>query len=184
MPAAAPLPASRHALLTLVAVATLVVAAAARAGDAPAGEGLWARCAADLGLAAGTAAVERHIGIGAEMQDRLLPLILSGEKTITTTSPWLVEAGLAREPVVGTYSVLLDGAGRARAVLRTTRVETLPFDAVTAEHSRHEGEPVRPLEAWRAVHVRYFTRTLAPLGKTPEPDMPVTLEWFEVVCNE
>lgn len=170
--------------LVLAAVATLVVATAARAGDRVEAAGLWERCAASLGLPAGTEAAERNIGIGAEMQDRLLPIILSGEKTITTTSPWLYEAGLAREPVVGAYSVLLDGSGTARAVLRTTRVETLAFDEVTEEHSRHEGAPVRPLEAWRAVHVRYFTRTLAPLGRQPTPDMPVTLEWFEVVCSE
>jgi uncharacterized protein YhfF len=183
MPVCVTLPTPRRALLALAAAATLAVVAAAQAGE-PAGDSLWARCASGLGLEAGTEAVERHIGIGAQMQDRLLPLILSGEKSITTTSPWLFEAGLAREPVVGTYSVLLDGTGRARAVLRTTRVETLPFDAVTAEHSRFEGEPVRPLEAWRAVHVRYFTQTLAPIGKAPTPDMPVTLEWFEVVCSE
>jgi len=146
--------------------------------------GLWARCAAELGLPEGTEAVERHIGLGAQMQDRLLTIILAGEKTITSTSPWLYEAGLAREPVVGAYSLLLDGAGEPRAVLRTTRVETLPFDAVTAEHSQYEGESVRPLEAWRAVHVRYFTQTLAPLGREPTPDMPVTLEWFQVLCSD
>lgn len=175
---------SRLGSLIVVAAATLVVAAAARAeGPAPA-SALWERCAAQLGVPAAPPAVERHIGLGAEMQDRLLGIILAGEKTITTTSPWLVEGGLARQPEVGALSVLLDGAGRARAVLRTTRVETLGFDEVTAEHSRYEGPPVRPLEAWRAVHQRYFTQTLAPLGREPTPDMPVTLEWFEVVCRE
>lgn len=175
---------ARRGILAAAVVATLGVAAAVRAGEAAPASGLWARCAASLGVEAGTGAVERQIGIGAEMQDRLLPIILSGEKTITTTSPWLYQAGLAREPVAGAYSVLLDGAGQPRAVLRTTRVETLPFDQVTEEHSRYEGAPVRPLEAWRAVHVRYFTQTLAPLGRQPTPDMPVTLEWFEVVCTQ
>lgn len=176
-------PWTRTLLAAFAAAATLGVAAAAVA-DPPSTQDLWARCAAERGLPADTAAPERHIGLDPEMQDRLLGIILAGEKTITTTSPWLFESALAREPVAGAYSVLLDSAGRARAVLRTTRVETLPFDAVTAEHSRYEGRPVRPLEAWRAVHVRYFTRTLAPLGRQPTPDMPVTLEWFEVVCTQ
>jgi uncharacterized protein YhfF len=171
-------------LLMLVVVLSSPPPTSAEQPAESAAAGLWARCAAELGLPAGTEAVERHIGLGAQMQDRLLAIILAGEKTITTTSPWLYEAGLAREPVVGAWSVLLDGAGRPRAVLRTTRVETLPFDAVTAEHSQYEGETVRPLEAWRAVHVRYFTQTLAPLGREPTPDMPVTLEWFQVLCSD
>jgi uncharacterized protein YhfF len=171
-------------LLMLVVAASCAATTSAEQPAESAAAGLWARCAAELGLPAGTEAVERHIGLGAQMQDRLLAIILAGEKTITTTSPWLYEAGLAREPVVGAWSVLLDGAGRPRAVLRTTRVETLPFDAVTAEHSQYEGETVRPLEAWRAVHVRYFTQTLAPLGREPTPDMPVTLEWFQVLCSD
>ena len=175
---------ARRSALIAAVVATLVVTTTAGAGDPVAAAGLWERGAASHGLPAGTEAAERRIGLSAEMQDRLLPIILSGEKTITTTSPWLYEAGLARQPVAGAYSVLLDAAGKPRAVLRTTRVETLAFDAVTAEHSRYEGAPVRPLEAWRAVHLRYFTQTLAPLGRQPTPDMPVTLEWFEVACSE
>jgi len=170
--------------LLQLAVAAFCAATASAEEPAESAAGLWARCAAELGLPEGTEAVERHIGLGAQMQDRLLTIILAGEKTITSTSPWLYEAGLAREPVVGAYSLLLDGAGEPRAVLRTTRVETLPFDAVTAEHSQYEGESVRPLEAWRAVHVRYFTQTLAPLGREPTPDMPVTLEWFQVLCSD
>jgi uncharacterized protein YhfF len=42
---------------------------------------------------------------------------------------------------------------------------------------------VRPIEAWREVHRRYFDRVLAPLGRAWALDMPVTLERFEVACR-
>jgi uncharacterized protein YhfF len=142
----------------------------------------WQRCAARLNVPSDQPVRTRRFGDTAEMTQRLLPLVISGEKTITTTSPWIYERDPAVKPIEGGYSIVLDETGEARAVLRTTLVKTLRFDEVTEEYSQYEGKPVRPLEQWRAVHVRYFTRMLAPLGKEPASDMPVTLERFEVVC--
>lgn len=144
---------------------------------------LWTRCAPRLAADAEAVPRTRRFGETDEMTQRLLPLVLDGEKTITTTSPWLYEHDPESRPVEGGYSIVLDERGLARAVLRTTSVHTLPFDEVTEEFSRYEGKPVRPIEAWREVHVRYFTRKLAPLGRTLAADMPVTLERFEVVCR-
>jgi uncharacterized protein YhfF len=126
---------------------------------------------------------ERRLGVTPESTNTMYSLILSGEKSMTTTSPWLYEADPALRPVVGGYSVLLDAEGRATAVLRTTEVKELPFDRVTAEDSRYEGKPIRPLPAWRDTHVRFFNRELKPLGREWSATMPVTLERFEVVCR-
>lgn len=144
---------------------------------------LWARCADRIGVAAGQPVRTRRFGETTEMTQLLLGLILAGEKTITTTSPWIYEHDPESKPVEGAYSIVLDEAGLPKAVLRTTSVKTAPFDAVTEEDSQYEGPTVRPIEAWRAVHVRYFTRVLARVGKVPTNDMPVTLERFEVVCR-
>lgn len=116
------------------------------------------------------------------MSNLLLGFMLAGEKKITSTSPWLYDDDLQAAPVAGDYWVVMDGAGRPSAVLRTTVVKTLPMDEVTEQDSQYEGPTVRSIEAWRKVHWNFFTRVLAPLGKTPTADMPVTLERFEVVC--
>ncbi len=168
-----------------VYAALLGFAALAAAGDVPSprSQELWTRCATQLGVPVDLPVRTRRFGETAEMTQRLLPLVLSGEKTITTTSPWLYEHDPEAKPVKGGYSIVLDETGAARAVLRTIAVKTMPFDAVTEEDSRYEGKPVRPIEAWRDVHVRFFTRVLARIGKTPSPDMPVTLERFAVVCR-
>jgi uncharacterized protein YhfF len=160
---------------------------AARAAGRPAlgaaARAAWDRCTKQAGAGADAAVRERRLGVTPESTNTMYSLILAGEKSMTTTSPWLYEADPALRPVVGGYSVLLDAEGRAAAVLRTTEVKELPFDRVTAEDSRYEGKPIRPLPAWRETHVRFFNRELKPLGREWSATMPVTLERFEVVCR-
>jgi uncharacterized protein YhfF len=159
------------------------VAAVRAAGRSPLGDAArtaWERCALQVGAGAGAPVRERRIGVTPASTNTMYALILSGEKTITTTSPWLYEADPAQRPVVGGYSVLLDAGGQAAAVIRTTEVKELPFDQVTADDSRFEG---RPLAAWRELHVNFFNRELKPLGREWSATMPVTLERFEVACR-
>lgn len=166
-------------------LAGAVLSLLARAEGLPlsdAARAYWADCAAGIGERGDRAARTRRFGSTPEMSDLLLGLVLAGEKTITSTSPWLYDQDLQAAPVVGDYWVVMDGAGKPAAVLRTTEVTTMPMDQVTEDHSRHEGPTVRPIEAWRKVHWNFFTRVLAPLGKVPTADMPVTLEYFEIVC--
>jgi uncharacterized protein YhfF len=181
---------ARQAAPRPVAAANAAPASAAAAGlaplpaqpDAP-GRDAWARCAARLGVAADVPLRLRRFGETRDASARLQALILSGEKTVTATSPWIHDADASQRPVEGGWSLLVDADGRPAAVLRTTNVKTVPFGAVTAADSQYEGKPVRPIEAWRDVHQRYFERVLAPLGRRWSADMPVTLERFEVACR-
>lgn len=142
----------------------------------------WVDCAAGINEPADRPLRARRFGSTPEMSELLLGLVLAGEKTITSTSPWLYDDDLQAAPAVGDYWVVMDGAGKPSAVLRTTGVKTLPMNEVTGQDSQLEGPSVRPIEEWRRVHWNFFTRMLAPLGKAPTADMPVTLEYFEVVC--
>jgi len=143
----------------------------------------WQGCAAKLGVALDEPYRVRRFGDNEAMTNVLTGLILSGEKTITATTPWSFAREAERRPYEGGYSVMLDGKGAPAGLLRTTMLRTMPFDAVTEEYSQYEGKPVRPLAAWRQVHKDFFNRTLAPVGKQWSADMPVTMEKFEVVCR-
>jgi len=143
----------------------------------------WQRCRNSLGLTADEPWRVRRFGDTEAMTNALTALILSGEKTITATTPWAYGRDPERRPYEGAYAVLLNGNGEPAGVLRTTSIYTKPFNQVTAEDSRYEGKPVRPLEAWQKVHRDFFNRTLAPIGKAWSESMPVTLEKFEVVCR-
>lgn len=143
----------------------------------------WQSCRAKLDLPAEEPWRVRRFGDTEAMTNALNPLILSGEKTITATTPWVYGRDPERRPYEGAYAVLLDGQGEPAGVLRTTQIYTKRFDQVTEEDSRYEGKPVRALDAWQRVHRDFFNRTLAPVGKVWSADMPVTLEKFEVVCR-
>lgn len=110
--------------------------------------------------------------------DELLGLVLDGVKTATSSA--LADYEVAEEPLpaAGTLGILTDGQGRPRALVATTRVDVVPFDAVDADHARREGEGDRTLEAWRATHRAYFSEHAT--GGFRE-DMPVVLERFEVL---
>jgi uncharacterized protein YhfF len=156
-----------------------------------AGEGLpvtedarifWRECARDLGAPSEGPLRARRLGSTPETIEMLLGLVLAREKTMTSTSPWLYDDGLQAAPAAGDIWVVMDSAGKPAAALRTTSVKVLRMDQVTEEDSRREGPGARPVESWRRVHWNFFMRVLAPLGKVPATDMPVTLEYFEVLC--
>ncbi|GAA1741096.1 hypothetical protein GCM10009809_40790 [Isoptericola hypogeus] len=120
-------------------------------------------------------------GDNPQLADDLLALVLDGTKTATASL--LVEYEDADEPVPtkGDLSILLDGAGEPRALIRTTQVETVPFAEVTAEHAFLEGEDERTLESWRADHERYWRRTLGAVERDFDPSMQVVCERFTIL---
>ncbi len=149
----------------------------------PEAEAFWSTCQQHIATPPSDRSYRvRHLGDNAAMAELLLNLILSGEKTVTFTSPWLFEGDQNLTPVAGGYTVLTDFEGRPGALLRTTSVKTLPFNEVTEADTQYEGPGARPLEAWRRIHWDFFTRVLELKGKAPTEDMPVTVEQFEVVC--
>ena len=131
--------------------------------------------------AAGASYSAWQFGYGVEQGNRLLECVLTGPKRATAGALWAYEAEGELLPVPGDFSVLLDGHGVARCVIRTVSVDVVAFDEVDASFAYDEGEGDRTLEYWRDVHWKYFVRELETLGRVAEPDMPVVCERFEVV---
>lgn len=113
--------------------------------------------------------------------DGLAALVLSGDKRATASAYPLYALEGERLPRAGDYSVLLDGAGRPRCVLRNTDVRVVPFDRVTERHAFLEGEGDKSLTHWRSVHEAFFTHELKAAGLVFDRAMPVVCEVFEVV---
>lgn len=111
------------------------------------------------------------------LADELLGAVLSGGKTATSSSHWEYGADVPL-PQVGELSIILDGAGHPRALIRTTSVDVVPFDQVSADFAAAEGEDDGSLEAWQTGHRDYFTRVL--VGHEFREDMPVVCERFEL----
>lgn len=132
-----------------------------------------------VSVAAGVPPMAWAFGDDARLADELLGLVLEGTKT--ATSSLLSEYGddTAPLPTVGDLSIILDGTGHPRALIRTTEVEVLPFTDVTVDFAAAEGEDDRSLEAWREGHTRYFSRQLG-VDTLPD-DLMVVAERFELL---
>ncbi len=105
------------------------------------------------------------------LADELAELVLAGKKTATC---WAAEQGLLTD--VGKRMVVLDGAGRPRAVIETVELTQHRFPDVDAAFAHDEGEGDRTLAYWRRAHENYFSR----LGQFT-PDMLLWCERFRIV---
>lgn len=119
-------------------------------------------------------------GADPEAADELLDLVLDGEKTATTSAAWDYEDAGEPLPQAGELSILLDGSGRPRALIRSTSVETVPFDEVDGDVVEDEAEGDGTVETWRAEREAFFRETLGE-GREFAADMPILVERFEVL---
>lgn len=117
-------------------------------------------------------------GDGKEMADELSDLVVKGIKTATASNYVLYEIENEPLPTVGAYSVILDGNGKAVAIIETTSVEVMPFKEVTAAHAFLEGEGDRSLNYWRNVHETFFKKECEEINQPFSGDMLVVCERF------
>jgi len=122
-------------------------------------------------------------GAGPEQADELLGLVLAGTKTATAGALWDYEAEGEDLPDIGALSIVLDSTGRPRALIETTEVQVVPFDEITDEQARLEGEGDLSLEYWRDAHQRFFTE-VADHDRGFSTDMPVVWERFRVLYSD
>lgn len=121
-----------------------------------------------------------HFELTEEWANKLLALVLSGKKQATASSLLAYERNGERIPQVGDYSIVTDWNGTPRCVIKTTAVTILPFNEMTFDICKREGED-DTLESWQAGHKRFFTEEGKSLGYEFSEDMPVIFEDFSVV---
>ncbi len=116
--------------------------------------------------------------------NELVELVIRGQKRATASLYEIYEYIGEPLPKAGDYSVVTDWKGVARCVIITTGVEIIPFNLVSEEFARKEGEGDLSLEYWREVHREFFSKELKETsGKEFKEDMPVVCEEFELVFS-
>lgn len=138
----------------------------------------WAEKSHALGLNNIDAPDAWAFGATADQADDLLGLVLSGVKTATSSALSSYKAEDEPLPTVGELSIVCDGHGRPRALLRITDVTVTNFEDVPERHAFAEGEGDRTLAYWRRAHEEFF-RSHLPAGRELTGSMPVVLECFE-----
>lgn len=146
----------------------------------------WQRVLATGAVEPGTPVPEvvEPFGDSAELADELLGLVIHGPKRATAGAVADYEREGVPLPRPGRLSIATDGAGCARAVLRTTDVRIGPLSSVDDEFAWDEGEGDRTRAAWLADHERFFRRYLPTIGVEFDPDMATVFERFEVLFSE
>ena len=114
-----------------------------------------------------------------EHADEGVTLILSGVKTLTSSAFWNYPDGII--PFVGALSVLVDGAGRPRGLVETTRVEIMPFEAISESMAQAYGEGERTADWWRREMGAFYRASAARHGAAFTDDTLLIWEWFAVV---
>lgn len=122
-----------------------------------------------------------YFGLGRDDAEELANLVLAGKKRATASLVWEYEDKPEDAPIPGGYSVVTDYAGKPKCVLRTVELRVVPFSEVDAQFAFDEGEGDRSLDYWREVHWDYFSKRCAEIGKSPNLEMPVNCEGFELL---
>ncbi len=125
--------------------------------------------------------IAEPFGDNPALADELGNLVLSGLKSATCSAVWEYEAEGEPIPHVGTFWLVLDGRNEPMCVVETIEVTFRKYNEVDADFACAEGEDDLSLESWRAGHKRFFTRTLAPIGKDFSEEMPLVCERFHVI---
>lgn len=122
-------------------------------------------------------------GDSEKMADELAQLVVNGRKTATASNYSLYKENESL-PYTGLHNVILDGNGKAVAVVQTTSVEIVPFDEVSEEHAYLEGEGDRTLEFWREVHEDFFKKEFKEVKQTFHNKIPVVCERFKLLYKK
>lgn len=117
----------------------------------------------------------------ADQADRLAALVISGKKTATASLYQLYRWTNEPVPKVGDYNIILDGRQAPVCIIRTTKIEVVPFSEVTAEHAKLEGEGDLSLDYWREVHWEFFSEEAEAANHHFFETDPVVCEEFKLL---
>ena len=115
--------------------------------------------------------------------DNLLDLVLKEKKKATSSLYLLYEKEGEELPSRGNYSVLLDNNDNARCLIVTTNVIVLPFNEITTDLAKLEGEGDLSLKYWQDVHTKFFQEELDEYNMKFDNSMKVVFEEFELIVK-
>ncbi len=121
-----------------------------------------------------------HFHYEENVANELLELVLSGEKTATSSALPVYEVLNEEPPKVGDLSIVTDFASNPKCIIKTVKITVIPFKNMTFELCKKEGED-DSLESWRSNHTKFFTAESKSEGYIFNEDMEVIFEEFEVI---
>lgn len=116
-----------------------------------------------------------------ESANHLAELTFAGTKRATAGALWSYEAEGEPIPQPGDLSIIINWDEEPVCIIETTQLDIVPFNQVSEEFARVEGEGDKSLAYWKKVHWEFFTEEMQALGREAVETMPVACERFRVV---
>ena len=113
--------------------------------------------------------------------DECAELVVQGIKQATAAALRTYEMNKEQLPKVGDLFIITDWEQLAKAIIRTTKVEEVPYNLISAEFAETEGEGDKSLDYWKRVHWDFFTREMSAYGEEPSENMIILCEYFETI---
>lgn len=113
--------------------------------------------------------------------DECAELVVKGIKKATSPSLWWYEHSKTPLPKVGDLNIVTDWEGKAKAIIRTSKVEQVAYKDISPEYAAIEGEGDQSLDYWKKVHWEYYTNEMKPYHTAPSEDMIIVCEYFEAI---
>ena len=119
-----------------------------------------------------------------ESANHLAALTLSGTKRATAGALWSYEAEGEAIPQPGDLSIIINWQQEPVCIIESTQIDITPFNEVSEEFARVEGEGDKSLSYWKKVHWEFFNNEMEALGREAIETMPVVCERFRVIFPE
>ena len=108
-------------------------------------------------------------------------LVVKKIKQATASSLWWYEKNNEKLPEIGNMYIVTDWNGKAKAIIEVTKIRKVPYNEITPEFARIEGEGDKSLEYWQDVHWNYYSREMKPYNEKPSNDMIIVCEYFKTI---
>lgn len=124
------------------------------------------------------------IGSTAAQADSGVELILSGEKTATSSLLWEYEVEGRSIPSIGSLSVVEGGDSQPICVVKTIWVNVIPISEIDESFAIDYSETNGTVDGWHRAFDEYYSRICSELGREFSVDTPLVCERFEVSYSE
>lgn len=113
--------------------------------------------------------------------DECAELVFNRIKQATASSLWSYKKHNTAFPKKGDLFIITDWKGNAKAIIKTTNIKQVPFNQITHEFAKTEGEGDKSLSYWKKVHWDFFSREMEEYGEKPSEDMKIICEYFKIL---
>ena len=113
--------------------------------------------------------------------DECAELVVKGIKQATATSLWWFKKNNVSLPRVGNKYIVTNWVGNPRAIIETIKVQQVPFNKITPEFAKIEGEGDKSLNYWKKVHEAYYKREMKTNFEKFDENMIIVCEYFKKI---